>query len=109
MSSIVTQCYMPTETSTAGTHTLATEDHWVQRGKRWCLWVCGLQVTHQNISSEQNHLQFLTSLNENPRVKLFLNINFIVLVAVGIALFVYFTIDPFPADINPREYEYVPV
>ena len=66
--------------------------------------MCGLQVSQENIAKEQENLQVLTSLKENARIKLFLNINFLVLVSVGMCLFVYFTIDPFPTNVNPREY-----
>lgn len=78
----------------------------LKKTKDWCLWLCGLHFSQQSTKSrEDENQQLIRSLDEKPRVKLFLNINFGILVAVGIGLFGYFTIDPFPAGINPRTYQ----
>lgn len=70
-----------------------------------CSWLCGLHRSQESTAStEEEHKNVVNSLEENPRVKIILNVNFGILVAVGIGIFAYFTTDPFPADIDPRTY-----
>ncbi|XP_050699315.1 sodium/glucose cotransporter 5-like [Eriocheir sinensis] len=79
--------------------------YWLRKGKTSCMWLCGLDLSQQSTRSmEEEHQEVMNSLEENPRVKIILNVNFGILVAVGIGLFTYFTTNPFPADIDPRTY-----
>lgn len=62
-------------------------------------WLCGLDITND----EEEELKIdqrktLASLKQKRWEKIVLNINFIVVVIVGIGLFVFFTLNPFPSN-----------
>ncbi|XP_042236087.1 sodium/glucose cotransporter 4-like [Homarus americanus] len=67
-------------------------------------WFCGLQTTTHTADTNEKETQMVNSIEEEPRTKIFLDINLVVVVGICIGLFIYFTIDPFPTGFNPREY-----
>ena len=58
-------------------------------------WLCGLEAGHQDaIQAEQQQeerLKKLSSLKQNPRTSLILNINLGIIFSVGLFLYLYFT------------------
>lgn len=73
--------------------------------KSSCSWLCGLQTSSSTqLSSEDEQHQALTSITEDPRVNKFLNANLVLVVAVGIGLFAYFSVNPFPEGFDPSQY-----
>ncbi|XP_066950435.1 sodium/mannose cotransporter SLC5A10-like [Macrobrachium rosenbergii] len=73
--------------------------------KKSCTWLCGLESlpdTQENKEDLEEQLQSLTSLEQNRFAKIVLNINLVVVILVGIGLFTYFTIDPFPEGYDPK-------
>ncbi|KAK4296029.1 hypothetical protein Pmani_031451 [Petrolisthes manimaculis] len=81
--------------------------NWPTRIKNYCLWLFGLQIS--STGDKQTVEMVLTSLDEDPCVRRGLNAMLVVMVSIGVGLFAYFTVDPFPAGVNPREYlpEYI--
>ena len=75
--------------------------------KRGWVWLCGLQVSQYSTekSEEVERKQALISLEEDPNVKKILNICLLILLVVGIFLYTYFSIDPFPNNIDPRKHQ----
>lgn len=74
--------------------------------KKSLSWLCGLETASQTSSpkTKEEHLSGMASLDEDPRTKMILRINLVLVVAVGIGLFAYFTVDPFPEGFDPRNY-----
>lgn len=74
--------------------------------KRALSWLCGLEMPSQTSMIKNSEEQFsgVNSLDETPRTKMILRINLVLVVAVGIGLFVYFTVDPFPEGFDATKY-----
>nr|XP_045605235.1 sodium/glucose cotransporter 5-like isoform X3 [Procambarus clarkii] len=66
---------------------------------KFFLWLCGLQTQQSDPQMEESTLN---SLEERPRTKLFLNINLVLVLAVGVGCFVYYSLDPFSGNSEPR-------
>jgi hypothetical protein len=58
-------------------------------------WLCGLETGHQDaVEAEQlqeERIKKLSSLKQNPRTSLILNINLGIIFSVGLFLYLYFT------------------
>ncbi|XP_063861449.1 sodium/mannose cotransporter SLC5A10-like isoform X1 [Scylla paramamosain] len=82
------------------------ESH-LQKAKRCYMWLCGLQVSQHSTKKlgEPDYKQALISLKEDPFVKKSLNICLVILLAVGVFLYTYFSVNPFPENVNPREHQ----
>ncbi|KAK7021877.1 Sodium/myo-inositol cotransporter, partial [Halocaridina rubra] len=68
--------------------------------KTSCTWLCGLEIEptldEKNEEETKEHINTLTSLEQDRFAKIILNTNLVIVMAVGIGLFTYYTIDPFP-------------
>lgn len=95
-----------TENGVGETKTEDEKTMCLQRVQKSLSWLCGLETTSQTSSLKNTEEQLLgvASLEETTRAKTILHINFAVVVAVGIGLFAYFTVDPFPEGFDPTKY-----
>ncbi|XP_076029908.1 sodium/mannose cotransporter SLC5A10-like [Oratosquilla oratoria] len=76
--------------------------------KRAWVWLCGYEtesLTKEEQSEMQDHLRNITSLEQDPRAKMFLNANLVIVIVIGVGLFVFFTRDPFPEGFDPKKYQ----
>ncbi|CAH1791826.1 unnamed protein product [Owenia fusiformis] len=63
--------------------------------KRGYDWFCGFDTTEEGLQTalkHEAHLQKITSLKQDPRAKIFLNINLVIIFIIGIFLYIYFSI-----------------
>ena len=61
--------------------------------KRLCAWFCGLDGQDAQESSAQNeHLEKLTGLEQDPKAKTFLSVNLVIILLLGFFLFAVFSI-----------------
>lgn len=73
-----------------------------------CLWVFGLE-DNSVAKEEPKGGSLISSLEQDPRARIFLNINLVVIVAICIGLFAYFSVNPFPNGFDPEAYTAKPM
>ncbi|XP_047473374.1 sodium/glucose cotransporter 5-like [Penaeus chinensis] len=73
-----------------------------------CLWVFGLEAKEEP-KEEPKGEAMISSLEQDPRASIFLNINLVVIVAICIGLFAYFSVNPFPNGFDPEAYTAKPM
>ena len=60
--------------------------------KKLCNWFCGLDADSAESTAQNEHLEKLTCLEQDPKAKTFLNVNLVIILLLGFFLFAIFSV-----------------